>query len=71
MKIGGVENLSFFPVSEFPYMPIKFLLHSSLVKYDNEIGKISYVMSQADSPKECLSLFMDCVSLHLSLGYSE
>ena len=42
MKIGGVENLSFFPVSEFPYMPIKFLLHSSLVKYDNEIGKFSY-----------------------------
>ena len=42
MRIGGVENLSFFPTSEFPYMLIKFLLHSSLVKSDNEIGKISY-----------------------------
>ena len=32
----------FFPISEFPYILIRFLLHSSLVKSDNEIGKFSY-----------------------------
>ena len=34
--------ITFFPTSEFPYMLIRFLLHSSLVKSDNEIGKFSY-----------------------------
>ena len=32
----------FCTISEFPYMLIRFLLHSSLVKSDNEIGKFSY-----------------------------
>ena len=32
----------FFPISEFSYKLIRFLLHSSIVKSDNEIGKFSY-----------------------------
>ena len=32
----------FFFISEFSYMLIRFLLHSSLVKSDNKIGKFSF-----------------------------
>ena len=40
---GQVRLLSlFFPNLEFPYMIVRFLIHSSLVKSDNEIGKFSY-----------------------------
>ena len=35
--------ISFFPISEFSYKLIGFLLHRSVVKSDNEIGKFSYV----------------------------
>ena len=31
--------ITFFPISEFSYKRITFLLHSSIVKSDNEIGK--------------------------------
>jgi len=30
--------ITFFPISEFSYNLIRFLLHSSIVKSDNEIG---------------------------------
>ena len=33
--------ITFFPISEFYYKLIRFLLHSSIVKSDNEIGKFS------------------------------
>ena len=33
---------TFFPISEFFNKLIRFLLHSSIVKSDNEIGKFSY-----------------------------
>ena len=34
--------ITFFPISEFSYRLIRFLLNSSIVKSDNEIGKFSY-----------------------------
>ena len=34
--------ITFFPISEFSYKLIRFLLHSSIVKSDNEIGKFFY-----------------------------
>ena len=40
-----------FPISEFSYKLIRFLLNSSVVKSDNEIGKFSYLrygMPQGD-----------------------
>ena len=43
----GVESpsqpvMTFFPVSESSYRLIRFLLHSSVVKDDKEVGKFSY-----------------------------
>ena len=34
---------TFFPISEFSYKLIRFLLYSSIVKSDNEIGNIDLV----------------------------
>ena len=34
--------VTFFPISEFSYKLIRFLLHNSVIKSDNEIGKVSY-----------------------------
>ena len=42
----------FFPISEYSYKLIRFLLHRSIVKSNNEIGKfflLRYGMSQMDS----------------------
>ena len=34
--------ITFFPILEFSYKLIRFLLHSAIVKSDNDIGKFSY-----------------------------
>ena len=34
--------INFFPISEFSYELIRFLLHSSVIKSDNKIGKFPY-----------------------------
>ena len=39
--ISSNQNM-LFPISEFFYKLIRFLLHSSVVKSENEIGKFSY-----------------------------
>ena len=46
--IGSVRN-HFFPILEFSYKVIRFLLKSSVVKSNNEIFLLQYGMSQADS----------------------
>ena len=40
----------FFPISKFSYKLIRFLLNSSIVKSDNEMGKFFYQNMQWLSP---------------------
>ena len=34
--------IAFFPISKFSYKLVRFLINSSIIKSDNEIGKFSY-----------------------------